>query len=273
MEKILRLICLLFAINTIIFAQNRQINREDIVIVLLTGNDINKSFATEAEALTNRALFAPKMTTFIQYASKHAKFLVIDNFFQKYIKSDSDDLIVGALKQNTNVTLPAVQYLSNKNILLRTATEFLAGVPHAGHGVGYRANPPTGQKSQLKYYYIPGYFCDTDSGDFFLLDKCRKKELKKHTAIIAAEGFFGKEINPPLDIAYWLPLETLENFKTYTMKEFENDKSLVHKKIVIFQKRALPTVDVLKRSDGSNISGAEILANLILIFSQDFPPP
>jgi|JI10StandDraft_1071094.scaffolds.fasta_scaffold554791_1 hypothetical protein len=273
MKQIFQIICVLVAINTILFAQNRKINRDDIVIVLLTGNDINKSFATEEEALTNRALFAHQMTTFIQYARKHAKFLVIDNFFQKYVKTDSDDLIVGALKQNKNVTLPAVQFIPNKNIHLRTPPEFLDSVPLAGHGIGYRADPPTGQKTPLKYYYIPGFFCDRDSGDFFVLENCNKKDLRKHTAIIAAEGFLGEEINAPLDIAYWLPLETLENFQTYTTKEFEKDKTLIHKKIVIYQKRALPTVDVLKRSDGSCISGAEILANLILIFSQDFPPP
>ena len=264
---------MLIALDTTVFSKEYKIHREDIVIVLLTGDDIGKSFATEEQAFANRALFAPKMAAFIQYASQHSKFLVIDNFFPKYVKNDSDDLIVSALKQNRNVTLPALQYLSNQNRRLKTPAEFLSSVPVAGHGVGYRAEPPTGKKSKLKYYYIPGYFCDTDSVNFVAPDKCRKNALRKHTAIIAVESFIGKEINAPLDIAYWLPLETLENFKAYTINEVESNNNLIQNKIVIFQKRTLPTVNVLHRVDGSTISGAEILANLILIFSHDFPPP
>ena len=250
-----------------------RIKREDIIIVHLTGSDIGKTFSSEEGAFKERALFGPKMAEFIEYAGKHARFLIIDNFFSKYEKSDHDDLIVSALKSTKRVTLPAIQYVSPQNLKLRTPREFLTSVPYAGHGAGARANPPTGEKTELTYYYVPGYFCDGTSAEFIPVEKCEKTNLRKHTAMLAVEGFLNVSLHPSIDIAYWLPLETFESFKTYTVKEFEANKGIIHNKLVIFQKLPLATTNTFKKADGKFISGSEILANLIMLFSDEFAPP
>lgn len=270
--KQLRLLILFFGAFNSVLA--KPISENDIVIVVLTAEDISLSFSTEAAAWRKRKLFAPKTAEFIRYAGAHAKSLLVDNFFPKYQKKDDDDLIIDALKSSKNITLAASGFNLGESYMTRTDKAYLTAVKEVGH-IGLYDGTPEGFQSPdgRGYFQFNGYLCADGYKEYIYPTECQPAHLDRHIALIAAELFTGRNMRPHIETSVWIPKGKFKRFKILTVKEFESNKSIIHDKMVLFQKRPVPSVDLHPMGDGTNIYGIELLANLILYFANEHNPP
>jgi len=238
---------------------------EDIIIVEVTAKDVGltiKSESTYNRNLEQRTKFRRADIGFLQDAFPRARFIFVDMWFPDLLNNETDAELSKILQNNSNVTMSGIGI--HEGMFELTHPEFKNSVPEVGHIFFYTNDP--------KVLKIPPILCSDNQYAFYDLDKCPTRSRLRHVAIIAAEGFLRTRLKHDVNVTYNVPREDFGRFKRINLSEYKASPGLINDKLVILVNKPTPSSDTHKITKKRKLSGSEIMAELILMFSKLLPP-
>ena len=262
MKLTLLKILLLFAIldSTLIA---KPIRPEKIIIVEITPKDVGIYPKSIEEYHSNQAYrdsFRRASADFLMLAQKNAKFILVDMWYPDVLDMPSDESLLTALRLSSNITFAAGG--PHKQKYEKSHPKFVEAVPEIGHILFNDDNP-------LTFAFWPT-LCAEGADWPTTKHPCPKQFLQKHIALLAAEKFLGVELFFEPGGFFEIPRNYSKRFRRITYSDFKKSPKVTEGKLVILINKPLPNVDMFDIPGQKRISGSELLAMMVVLYSEYF---
>ena len=243
-------------------ADAEPISYNDIVVLEIRATDLGLKIKSDAEYQKNlklRKVFRKKIIEFLPKITQSARFVLIDMWFPDLIDQKLDKQLASIFIENKNLTVAEGDYNWNEH----TNAFFSKHILETGHiFIDYTSDFEFGFYMNIcthwPLFYEP-------------LSKCPKAAIRRHIALIAAEGFLGYKLAHPDSGAYVWQRAQMVPFKRISLTDYKSNPEQINGKLVLFISRSTDDVDLHKWQGKYYITGSEILANVILGFARQFP--
>lgn len=242
----------------------RPIKPEEIIIVEITAEDVGLKVKSAEEYDTNRShrdSFRRVSADFLTLAQKKAKFILVDMWYPDLLDMPSDESIMTALRISSNITIAAGGPFKKK--YEKTHQKIAATISEMGHIL-------LNAEDAFSFVFYPS-LCAENNDWPTTKHPCPEKFLQKHIALIAAEKYLGVELSFKRGSYFEIPRIFFKKFQRITYSDFKRTPKIIEGKLVILINKPLPSMDMFDIPNQEKLSGSEILAMMVILYSKYFP--
>ncbi|AFM14151.1 hypothetical protein [Turneriella parva] len=240
----------------------KPIKPQDIIIVEITSQDVGVRLKSVEEYDTNRLVrhaFRTASAEFLRRAQGKSKFILIDMWYPDLLEMPSDESLLAALKLSPRITFASGGPHNQR--FEKSLSHFAEAIPEMGHILLNAEDPSV-------FFFFPT-LCTEDSDWPANKHPCPVKFQQKHIALLAAEKYLGIELSFEPGSIFWVPRNEFKRFHRITYSSFKKNPKVIDNKLVILISKPFPHTDMFDIPGRGRISGSEILAMMIVFYSQD----